>query len=98
VGAWGRRAEDEPLGDLLVGQTRIECAARNRANPAHRRAKLLACTEAGYWAIRQIALVQRPWANRVGAEIGAGELNDALHGAMRLIAALETESATPHSS
>ena len=41
--------------------------AEYRPNPAHRRAKLLACTEAGHWAIRQIALVQRPWADRMGA-------------------------------
>jgi DNA-binding MarR family transcriptional regulator len=82
------------VADLLVERG----LAEYRANPAHRRAKLLACTEAGYWASRQIALVQRPWANRVGAEIGAAELNDVLHTATRLIAALETESANPHSS
>lgn len=40
--------------------------AAYRPNPAHRRAKLLACTEAGHWAIRQIALAQRPWADRIG--------------------------------
>jgi DNA-binding MarR family transcriptional regulator len=41
-----------------------------RPNPAHRRAKLLVCTEAGYWAIRQIALAQRPWADRIGRTVG----------------------------
>jgi DNA-binding MarR family transcriptional regulator len=81
------------VADLLVTRG----LAEYRANPAHRRAKLLACTEAGYWASRQIALVQRPWANRVGAEIGATEFNDALRTAKRLIAALESESGTPHS-
>ena len=28
--------------------------AEYRPNAAHRRAKLLACTEAGYWAVRRI--------------------------------------------
>ena len=41
------------IADLLVERG----LAEYRPNPAHRRAKLLACTEAGYWAIRQIALV-----------------------------------------
>ena len=48
-----------------------------RPNPAHRRAKLLVCTEAGYWAIRQIALAQRPWADRVGAEVGVASCGNA---------------------
>ncbi len=40
--------------------------------------KLLGCTEAGYWTIRRITLVQRPWAARIGAEVGADELQEAL--------------------
>ena len=44
------------IADLLVERG----LAEYRPNPAHRRAKLLACTEAGYWAIRRIALVVRP--------------------------------------
>jgi DNA-binding MarR family transcriptional regulator len=64
-----------------------------RPNPAHRRAKLLACTEAGYWAVRRISFVQRPWADGVGAAVGAEELRDALATMQRLIAVLESESA-----
>ena len=63
--------------------------AEYRPNPAHRRAKLLACTEAGYWAIRQISLVVVPWGNRVGAVIGADELRAALTTMERLVDVLE---------
>ena len=63
--------------------------AEYRPNPAHRRAKLLACTHAGYWAIRQIALVQRPWADQIAANIGATELQQMLTTIRRILAALE---------
>jgi DNA-binding MarR family transcriptional regulator len=62
------------VADLLVERG----LAEYRPNPAHRRAKLLACTEAGYWAIRRISLVVVPWGNGVGAEIGADDLRSAL--------------------
>lgn len=67
--------------------------AEYRPNPAHRRAKLLACTEAGYQAIRQIALAQHPWANRIAAQVGADDLNQALTTMRRLIAVLEADEA-----
>jgi DNA-binding MarR family transcriptional regulator len=73
------------VADLLVERGLAEF----RPNPAHRRAKLLACTEAGYWAIRRIALAQRPWADRVGAEVGADELRQLRATMRRLITALE---------
>jgi DNA-binding MarR family transcriptional regulator len=73
------------VADLLVERG----LAEYRPNPAHRRAKLLACTEAGYWAIRRITLVQRPWADRVGADVGAAELRSALATMKRLVAVLE---------
>ena len=73
------------IADLLVERG----LAEYRPNPSHRRAKLLACTEAGYWAIRQISVVQHPWANRVGDEVGAAELREGLAAMQRLIAALE---------
>jgi DNA-binding MarR family transcriptional regulator len=63
--------------------------AEYRPNPDHRRAKLLACTEAGCWAIRRIALVQHPFANRIGAEIGADHLRDALATMRHLVSVLE---------
>ena len=73
------------IADLLAERGLIEY----RPNPAHRRAKLLACTEAGYWAVRQISLAQHPWAERVGGAVGADELRAALATMNRLIAVLE---------
>jgi DNA-binding MarR family transcriptional regulator len=77
------------VADLLVEHG----LAEYRPNPAHRRAKLLACTEAGYWAVRRISLAQHPWANRIGERLGAGELRDTLAAMNRLIAALEADDA-----
>ena len=62
------------IADLLAERG----LAEYRPNPAHRRAKLLACTESGYWAIRRISLVQHPWANEVGEAIGAEALQQML--------------------
>ncbi|HYZ28415.1 MAG TPA: helix-turn-helix domain-containing protein [Thermoleophilaceae bacterium] len=78
------------VADLLVGRG----LAEYRPNPAHRRAKLLACTEAGYWAIRRISLAQHPWADRIAADVGAEELRRTLAAMQRLIATLEAERAT----
>jgi DNA-binding MarR family transcriptional regulator len=75
------------VADLLVQRG----LAEYRPNPNHRRAKLLACTEAGYWAIRRITQAQVPWANRIGAEIGADELRSALETMRRLVAVLEAD-------
>jgi DNA-binding MarR family transcriptional regulator len=77
------------IADLLVERG----LAEYRPNPAHRRAKLLACTEPGYWAIRRITLVQVPWANRIGGEVGAGDLRSMLAAMQRLVAAIETAGA-----
>jgi DNA-binding MarR family transcriptional regulator len=65
--------------------------AEYRPNPAHRRANLLACTEAGYWAVRRISVVQHPWAARVGEEVGADDLLATTATLRRLIAALEAD-------
>jgi DNA-binding MarR family transcriptional regulator len=73
------------VADLLVERG----LAEYRPNPAHRRAKLLACTEAGYWAIRRISLAVVPWGNRVGAEVGADALGQALATMRRLVGVLE---------
>jgi DNA-binding MarR family transcriptional regulator len=75
------------VADLLVQRG----LAEYRPNPAHRRAKLLACTEAGYWAIRRITVVQHPWADRLGSEVGADDLRHALETMRRLVAALESD-------
>jgi DNA-binding MarR family transcriptional regulator len=75
------------VADLLVARH----LAEYRPNPAHQRAKLLACTEAGYWAIRRIGLVQRPFAERIGAEVGAEELRAALKAMRHLVDVLEAD-------
>ncbi len=75
------------IADLLVDRG----LAEYRVNPAHRRAKLLACTDAGYWAVRRISLVQHPWAERVGGAVGAAELRSALAVMQRLVDVLETD-------
>jgi DNA-binding MarR family transcriptional regulator len=88
----GRRMGVTRQGLQRVADVLVERGlAEYRPNPAHRRAKLLACTEAGYWAIRRIALVQQPWANRIGAEVGADELRSALATLRRLVDVLEVE-------
>jgi len=75
------------MADLLVDRG----LAEYRANPAHRRAKLLACTEAGYWAIRRIALAQHPWSDRIAAHLGADELRSALGTMQALVAVLDAD-------
>ncbi|HYN51910.1 MAG TPA: helix-turn-helix domain-containing protein [Thermoleophilaceae bacterium] len=76
------------IADLLVDRG----LAEYRPNPAHRRAKLLACTEAGYWAVRRISLAQHPWADRVGSAVGTDELRAALDTMQRLTRVLESEA------
>lgn len=75
------------VADLLVKRG----LAEYRTNPAHRRAQLLACTEAGYWAIRQISVVTHPWSDRVGGQVGAAELGSALDAMKRLVEVLEAD-------
>jgi len=79
------------VADLLVDRG----LAEYRDNPAHQRAKLLACTEAGYWAIRQIAIVTHPWADRVAEGLGEHDLPAALATITRLIEILEADQGEP---
>jgi DNA-binding MarR family transcriptional regulator len=79
------------VADLLVANH----LAEYRPNPAHRRAKLLACTEAGYWAIRQISFAAHPFANRIGAQVANEELRITLTTMRHLVAVLEADHPTP---
>jgi DNA-binding MarR family transcriptional regulator len=79
------------VADLLVANH----LAEYRHNPAHRRAKLLACTEAGYWAIRQISFAAHPYANRIGAHVATEELRNTLTTMRHLAALLEADQSTP---
>jgi DNA-binding MarR family transcriptional regulator len=90
----GRRMGMSRQGVQRVADVLVEHGyAEYRPNPAHRRAKLVACTEAGHWAVRRIALVQHPWATRVGERVGAERLRSARETAAALLAALEADRA-----
>lgn len=67
------RQSVQRLANILVD----EGFATWEPNPAHRRAKLLAPTDAAFRAIRSIAAVQHPWAAAVGAEVGIRRLTGA---------------------
>jgi DNA-binding MarR family transcriptional regulator len=96
VAAIGRRMGMTRQGVQRVADLLVERGlAEYRPNPDHRRAKLVACTEAGYWAIRRIALVAHPWGNRIGAEIGSDHLQDALATMRRLVSVIESTQPTP---
>lgn len=82
------RQSVQRVADLLVERG----LADYRDNPAHRRAKLLACTEAGYWAVRQVSLVTHPWSDQVADEIGTDDLRAALTTMRRLVVVLEGHS------
>lgn len=82
------------IADLLVERG----LAEYRPNPAHRRAKLLACTEDGFWAVRRISIAQHPWADRIGSLVGAQQLDEVRATMQRLIDALELESDQPRLS
>ncbi len=73
------------IADLLVERG----LAEYRPNPAHRRAKLLACTEAGYWAIRQISVAQHPWADKLSGGVDLDDLGTTLATMQTLITRLE---------
>ena len=73
------------VADLLVDHGLAEYLP----NPAHRRAKLLGCTEAGYWAVRRVSLVAHPWANRVSAELDPDDLATTLQTLQQLVGVLE---------
>jgi DNA-binding MarR family transcriptional regulator len=74
------------VADLLVERN----LAEYRPNPAHRRAKLLACTEAGYWAVRRISVGQHPWSNALGEQFDPDELRATLATLRRLTDTLES--------
>jgi len=96
VAAIGRRMGLTRQAVLRIANLLVERKlGEYRPNPDHRRAKLLACTETGYWAIRRIALVQHPWADRIAARVGADELRNMLTVIRNLLAALEANQQSP---
>ena len=61
-------------------------------NPAHRRASLVALTAEGRAALGRIQKAQRTWAEAVGDEVGARDLQDASAILARVMAAVEALS------
>jgi DNA-binding MarR family transcriptional regulator len=78
------RQSVQRIADLLVAQG----YAKYSPNPAHRRAKLLAPTQAGHAAIARLSERQHSWADQVGAAVGEAELRDAVSTLQRVLAAV----------
>ncbi|MET9733456.1 helix-turn-helix domain-containing protein [Streptomyces sp. NPDC006458] len=79
------RQSVQRIADLLVERG----LAEYRTNPAHRRAKLLAPTEAGFAAVRRIDPGHAGFADRLAAAFGEGELATAVEMLERLSRVLE---------
>lgn len=82
------RQSVQRIADLLVDKGLAEYLP----NPAHRRAKLLRPTDAGWAAISAIRASQHAFANRISAAIGERDLRHALKVMDRLVTVL-TEDA-----
>jgi len=63
-------------------------------NPHHRRAKLIAITEAGRSALREVEARHATWANRLGRQLDAGALRAAAEGLQQVREHLEQDLAT----
>jgi DNA-binding MarR family transcriptional regulator len=79
------RQSVQRIANLLVGHQ----LAVFVEHPAHRRAKLLAPTEAGRRAIREIAVRQHVWARALEDQIGERRLRQALQTLDRVVAVLD---------
>lgn len=67
------RQSVQRVADLLVR----DAAAAYEDNPNHKRASLLRITPKGLRALREIQANQREWAEQLGREIGAADLERA---------------------
>lgn len=79
------RQSVQRIADILVE----EGLAEYLPNPAHRRAKLIRPTDAGYAAVRRISPAQRTFAERLEAQLADGESAETLRALTNLSAALE---------
>ncbi len=82
------RQSVQRIADLLVE----DGLAEYRDNPAHRRAKLLAPTQAGHAAIDRINPAHRRAAKALAAEVGAARLAEALAAMQALSEAVDSLS------
>jgi DNA-binding MarR family transcriptional regulator len=87
------RQSVQRLADVLVR----DGFAVYEDNPAHRRAKLLRPTPRGRSALRAIQAAQVAWSDRLGAELGLAELQQASAGLERVLQALRDPALSPGS-
>ncbi|MFD4354055.1 MarR family winged helix-turn-helix transcriptional regulator [Nocardia sp. NPDC058518] len=80
------RQSVQRIADLLVGKGMCEY----RPNPAHKRAKLVAMTEAGEAAIRRINPQHAAMAHRLAEALGPAEFAATVATLQRLAATLDT--------
>jgi DNA-binding MarR family transcriptional regulator len=83
------RQSVQRIADLLVD----DGLAEYRDNPAHRRAKLLAPTDAGRAAVDRISPAQRRAARALVAEVGPARLAEALSAMQAVSEAVDSLSA-----
>jgi DNA-binding MarR family transcriptional regulator len=76
----------------IAGILLQEGLAELRPHPTDRRTQLLACTEAGYWAIRRISVEQHPWAAGVADSVPLEELRAATATMDRLVTILDDDA------
>jgi DNA-binding MarR family transcriptional regulator len=92
----GRRMGVTPQGVRRVANILVERGlAEYVATPVDTRTRLLACTEAGYWAVRRIAVVTHPWADAVAGEVGRERLEAALEVMRELVDLIEGDEHRP---
>lgn len=75
------------IADILVARG----LAEYRPNPIHRRAKLLARTEAGNYALRRISFSQHPWTDSIGQQVGTERLQSAVQVLQELVELVERQ-------
>ena len=85
------RQSVQRLADVLVR----DGFAVYEDNPAHRRAKLLRMTPPGRSALRAIQAAQVAWSDRLGAELGLGELRQVGAALERVLQALRDPAFSP---
>ena len=84
------RQSVQRIADLLVDKGLAEYLP----NPAHRRAKLLRPTDAGWAAIARLRADQHAFANRISAAVGESKLRQTLETMEKLIATLAADQDT----
>jgi DNA-binding MarR family transcriptional regulator len=87
------RQSVQRLADVLVR----DGFAVYEDNPAHRRAKLLRPTPQGRSALRAVQAAQVAWSDRLGAELGMAELQQASAALERVLQALRDPALSPGS-